>query len=96
MFGLVSAIRSAQLGMERSTQRVERAAQVIASAGLERADAPGAPASPPAGAAEVADLSEAMTSMLIAQRAFSAQLRVIETADAMLEESVRLGDRRGG
>ncbi len=35
-----------------------------------------------------------MTSMLIAQRAFSAQLRVLKTADEMLKESVDVVGKR--
>ena len=88
MSGLLSAISAARNGLMVSTQRVERAARVIASAGLEPA-ASAPPASGPMAAA--VDRTDAMTTMLLAQRAFSAQLRVIETADAMLEESVRLG-----
>lgn len=91
MSSLLPAITTVRNALQTTARRFERAAHSVASAGLERPAAPLAPAGAPPDASEVADLSDAMTSMLIAQRAFSAQLRVLEAADAMLEEGVRLG-----
>jgi flagellar hook protein FlgE len=39
---------------------------------------------------EPVDLGDAMVDMMIAQRAFAAQLRVLRTADQMLDETVNL------
>jgi flagellar basal body rod protein FlgC len=79
------------------SRRVDRSAEQIASVGLndlptDAADAgmPGLPAT----TGGSADLTEAMTSMLIAQRAFSAQLRVLRTADEMLKDSVEVVGKR--
>jgi hypothetical protein len=47
------------------------------------------PATAGSGTAGV-DLGEAMVSMMIAQRAFSAQLQVIRTSDEMLHDTVSL------
>jgi flagellar basal body rod protein FlgC len=77
------------------SRQVDRAAQTIASAGLfsvpsDPSDGATTPPDVPASATvpEFADLGEEMTSMLIAQRAFAAQLRVLQSADEMLKETV--------
>ena len=88
-----TAVTSALNALRMYSRQVDRAAQTIASAGLvaippdttePSADPAGAPAAQP----DLADLGEAMTSMLIAQRAFAAQLRVLRSADEMLKETV--------
>jgi hypothetical protein len=82
--------------MRANLRRVDRAAEAIAAAGLDTVPPAADPSAPPAEPAPAAmDLSEAMVAMRIAQRAFSAQLRVIETADQMMAESIRLGRRAG-
>lgn len=90
-----SAVTSALNALRMYSRQVDRAAQTIASAGLitipsDLSDAATTPPDVPASAAapESADLAEAMTSMLIAQRAFAAQLRVLQSADEMLKETV--------
>jgi hypothetical protein len=84
------ALTSALTALRYYSGQVDRAAAQIANAGLDVVPAPtaGTPPSPLVPAADVPDLGAAMVSMMIAQRAFSAQLRVIETADQMLSEVV--------
>ncbi len=88
-----TAISTALSALRYYTRQVDRAAERIALAGLAdvTADDEGEPA-PAAGAGtpDAPDLEAAMVSMLIAQRAFSAQLRVLRTADEMLRESVEV------
>jgi len=91
-----AAVASALSALRMYSRQVDRAAQVIASAGLVRvpsdpSDAASEPSSTPD--AGPADLGEAMTRMLIAQRAFAAQLRVLRSADEMLKETVEAVDR---
>lgn len=90
---LPSALSSAMAGLQRHARAVDRAAGTIARAGLEPASpAPGAssPATPGASAPPADELAGAMVDMLVAQRMFSAQLRVIRTADEMMQEAVEL------
>lgn len=90
----IPALSSARMGIQWSLQRLGDAASRIARAGLEVAPSGGPPSAPPAAdptpGGEV-DLPDALVDMLIAQRAFSANLRVIETADEMSKEIVNLG-----
>lgn len=92
-----TAITTALSALKMYSRRVDRSAEQIATVGLT--DTPtdatdsGMPGLPATGAG-AADLTEAMTSMLIAQRAFSAQLRVLRTADEMLQESVDVVGKR--
>ncbi len=95
MSGTSSAISSALGALHVYSRRVDQAAARIATAGLdlESPDSANPSAGPAAAtasapAADLADLSTAMTSMMIAQRAFSAQLRVLRTADEMLQDTV--------
>lgn len=87
-----TAISNALSALRYYTRQVDRAAERIALAGLTEVlpDAEGepAPAAAPAVTPDAPDLDAAMVSMMIAQRAFSAQLRVLRTADEMLRESV--------
>lgn len=92
-----TAITTALSALKLYSGRVDLAAGQIASAGLfepptDPNDPSGMPGLPPAAGGAV-DLTEAMTSMLIAQRAYSAQLRVLKTADEMLQDSVDLVGR---
>lgn len=90
---LSPALATAARALRTYGRQVDRAAQDIARAGLPvAADATG-----DAGPAEVmpanaVDLAEAEVRMLVAQRAFQAQLRTIRVADEMLTESIRLGE----
>jgi len=86
-----TAISSALNALKLYSRRVDQAAAQIASAGLvdvsaTAAASPEAPAAP--AAAEFVDLGGAMVDMMIAQRAFAAQLRVLRTADDMLKQTV--------
>jgi Flagellar basal body rod FlgEFG protein C-terminal len=87
------AIATALNAMRLYTRQVDRAAEQIAAAGLtdvttDSASEPEPTAAPGGPAADGTDLSGAMVNMLIAQRAFSAQLRVLRTADEMLRDTV--------
>ncbi len=99
----IPATSSARLGLQWSLDRFARAASRIARAGLAdplAAPAPGA--APPAGAAAPADarddvdLAGSMVDVLLAQRAFAANLRVLEAAGDMAREATRLGRRGTG
>lgn len=93
------AIATALNALRMYSRQVDRAAESIATAGMvdltagptDSADSP--PAGGPATAADPGDLASAMASMLIAQRAFAAQLRVVRTADEMFQESVDIVKR---
>lgn len=93
-----TAIASALNALKQYSRSVDQAAERIATVGLFTVPAeqpqepePGSPL--PAPVAGPADLGDAMVDMMIAQRAFAAQLRVIKTADEMLRDTVQL--RRG-
>jgi len=87
-----TAITSALNALRLYSRRVDQAAERIAAVGLFEVSsdpAPGSdPATPPTAPAEPVDLGGAMVDMMIAQRAFAAQLRVLRTADEMLKETV--------
>lgn len=89
-----TAMVSALNALRFYSKRVDQAAGRIASAGLF--NVPTEPTSDPAtdpaapAAAEPDDLGDAMVSMMVAQRAFAAQLRVLRTADQMQHEVVDL------
>ena len=91
-----SATSSALQGIRTYSLRAAKAAEKIARAGLN--DAPAAPSDEPAPVnAEPqgdADLPAAMIDLMIAQRAFSAQLRVLEAAAEMAQETVNLSRRK--
>ena len=94
MVNPISAFSAARLGIQWSLQRLDAAAGRIARAGL--ADVP--PTPPPAAdpepgavAESPVDLPREMVEVLLAQRAFSANLRVLETAGEMSKEIVNLG-----
>lgn len=87
-----TAITTALSALKLYSRRVDRSAEQIASFGLidpptDAGDSAGMPGLSAMSGGSV-DLTDAMTNMLIAQRAFSAQLRVLKTADEMLKESV--------
>lgn len=88
-----TAVSQALTALRYYTRQVDRAAAQIAFAGLADAtsdpEAEPVPAAPPP-ESESPDLTSAMLSMMAAQRAFSAQLRVLRGADQMLRESVEV------
>lgn len=86
----MTALAAARLGLSQATARFDRAAAVIAAAGLDTSPG-GTAAAPAADAGAALDMTGAMLEMLLAQRAFAAQLRVIDSADAMLRETLGLG-----
>jgi flagellar basal body rod protein FlgG len=90
---MISALSSALHGITSSLRRMDRAANSIARSGLSDVpvgpNAPAASPGPPEGA-EATDLPGAMVDMLMAQRAFSAQLRVLRTAEEMSRETTGL------
>jgi hypothetical protein len=99
MHSIAAMLTTAANAMRVQMARAERAAHLIARGGLNGP----APAEPDAGAGDApapvappqeADTLDATVDLLLAQRAFAAQVRVIETADAVATEAVRLGERR--
>jgi len=93
----VSAVASLLQGLRQSTARMTRAANVIARSGLERPPEPSTPATLGASreARDSTVLPGATIDLLVAQRAVSAQLRALETAERMADEATRLGANRG-
>ncbi len=90
---LSPALATAARALRTYGQQVDQAAQDIARAGLPvAAEAAGDVVAGEVTPAAAVDLSEAEVRMLIAQRAFMAQLRTIRAADEMLAESIRLGE----
>lgn len=95
----MSATRAALLGMQASLRKFEHAADVVSRAGLDDDTSTGAaPANDETAAAPGFvpatggdDFLDAMVDMMVAQRAFSAQLRVLETANDMTKEAIELG-----
>ena len=88
-----TVITTALNALRMYSRQVDRAAGAIAAAGLvsgsaDPVDGEGTASATPDGSETPPDLAGAMTNMLIAQRAFAAQLRVLRTADEMLKESV--------
>ena len=88
-----TAMANALNALRLYSRRVDQAAARIASVGLfsppsEQAQEPEPVTTPPT--AEPADLGDAMVDMMVAQRAFAAQLRVLKTADEMLKDTVHL------
>lgn len=92
-----TAMANALNALRLYSRRVDEAASRISSVGLfavppEQTGDP-APPTPAPAAPEPADLGDAMVDMMVAQRAFAAQLRVLRTADEMMRDTVYL--RRG-
>jgi hypothetical protein len=92
-----TALSSAKQALQTYSRLVDQAAARIASWGLENITDPGTASGPSAGpvpaggsTASPDDLGEAMVTMMIAQRAFSAQLKVIRTSDEMIRDLVSL------
>jgi hypothetical protein len=89
-----TAMANALNALRLYSRRVDEAASRIASVGLfavpsEPTDDP-APATTPTATTEPVDLGDAMVDIMVAQRAFAAQLRVLKTADEMLKDTVYL------
>ena len=90
-----TALISALQGLRASSARVARAAQSIAASGLPfpPADTGDGTAAPPEQQTDTAGLADAEVTMLMAQRSFSAQLRVLEAAGEIMSEAERLGEQ---
>lgn len=89
-----TAMANALNALRLYSRRVDEAASRIASVGLfavpsEPTDDP-VPAATPTATAEPVDLGGPMIDIMVAQRAFAAQLRVLKTADEMLKDTVYL------
>ena len=95
------AISSALAGMRAAWSRVDRDVNAVASAGLNEAPAK---ASPPVSVdgvevpvypqpSNTPEFDAAMVDLIVAQRAFTAQLRTVKVAESMADEATRLGDR---
>ncbi|MFN8586888.1 MAG: flagellar basal body rod C-terminal domain-containing protein [Candidatus Eisenbacteria bacterium] len=95
----LSATQSALQGLQGSLRRLDRAAETIARAGLDLAPAAPVPTDTAGGTTAIVpatsddDFLDAMVNMMVAQRAFSAQLRMLETANDMTKEAIELGGR---
>jgi hypothetical protein len=89
-----TAMATALNALRLYSRRVDEAASRIASAGLFSVPADPSedppPAASPASPPESVDLGDAMVDMMVAQRAFAAQLRVLKTADEMLKDTANL------
>ena len=98
MSSIASATASALQGIQACLRRMDKAAAVISGSGADVAAAPDAtsPGGVPTDAPAAADVPGAMVDILIAQRAFSAQLRVLEAAGQMADEAVHLGESAQG
>lgn len=94
MLSIPSAMQSARIGLQRSTLQMDRAAEAISRSfelDVSQLDPVNAAAQPPAPAAgRQPDYLDAAVDMMLAQRSFSAQLRVIEAADQMTVETLNL------
>lgn len=92
-----SAMRSALEGLQRAQDRLARDAQYVANASdMDPEAEASAPATDTTGESAPQDMTGAMVDILIAQRAFAAQLRVVKTADAMTGEVLDLTKRERG
>ncbi len=94
----VPALSSALQGLTSNLRRFDRAAAVVARLGLtspsEPPEPPGLPPSeetPPPEPGQPTDLTGTMTEILIAQRGYFAQLRLIEAAQKTDKEAIDLG-----
>jgi Flagellar basal body rod FlgEFG protein C-terminal len=93
-----TAVATALNALKRYSHRVDQAAERIASVGLftvpdEQSQGP--ETATPSPVPEPTDLGGAMVDMMIAQRAFAAQLRVLKTSDEMLRDTVDLKRTQG-
>ena len=94
MLSIPSAMQSARIGLQRSTLQMDRAAEAISRSfeldvsQLDPVNAAAQSTAPAAG--RQPDYLDAVVDMMLAQRSFSAQLRVIEAADQMTVETLNL------
>jgi len=94
---VIPALAAARAGLQGALSRIDRAASVISRAGLESTSTPPAPGSNADGTASPAphgdpemDIAGAMVDMMLAQRAFAEQLRVMQTIDQTMQDTVRM------
>lgn len=94
MQAIPSAMQSARMGLQRSSLQMDRAAEAISRSfeldvsQLDPVNAAAPQLAPAPG--RQPDYLDAVVDMMLAQRAFTAQLRVIETADQMTVETLNL------
>jgi flagellar hook protein FlgE len=88
-----SATSSALAGIRNSLRRMDRAAAVISGAGVtpEEVSPTASGVAPGSSTSAEMDLAGSMVDLLMAQRAFSAQLRVLETARQTADEALTRG-----
>jgi hypothetical protein len=95
----VSSLSSISHALQASLLRMRRDAAAIASVpSLDAASAPAAAAQAPAAASDPTgdgDTTGAMVDLLVVQRAFAAQLRVLQVADRMAKDAIDIGRPRG-
>ncbi len=97
----IPALAAARAGLQGALARIDRAASIISRAGLESSATPAPTPSEtsttdvpaPAGNAPELDVTGAMVDLLMAQRAFAAQLRVIQAVDQTMQDTL---DSLGG
>ena len=90
---VISAMKSAQVGLRRQMDAFDLAVSKVTSATLNEGTEPIDPVSPMSPSGNPSDqLLTAFADMLIAQRLFMAILRAARTSDEMLETTVRIGD----
>lgn len=94
---VIPALAAARAGLQASLARIDRAASVITRAGLATSSPTPEPASNVDGAAAPTphgdpelDVAAAMVDMMMAQRAFAEQLRVMQTIDQTMQDTIRM------
>lgn len=89
-----AAMNSALNALKQYSRQVDQAASRIAEVDVfpvPNAQAPERTSPTPTQAVASADLGGAMVDMMVAQRAFAAQIRVLKSSDDMLRNTVDLG-----
>lgn len=94
---VIPALAAARAGLQGALARIDRAASVISRAGLASSNAAPEPATnsdgtvtpAPHGEPEM-DVAGAMVDMMMAQRAFAEQLRVMQSVDQMMQDTIRM------
>ena len=94
---VIPALAAARAGLQGALSRIDRAASVISRAGLESSSTTPLPATNADGSAAPTphadpemDVAGAMVDMLIAQRAFAEQLRVMQMVDQTMQDTIRM------
>ncbi len=91
----IPALSSALQGLRSSQRRFDRAAEAVARAAIpvppEPPEDPSSPQPAMPEPGQPTDLTGSMTDILMAQRGYFAQLRLIEAAQKMHKEAIDLG-----